>query len=184
MEYIRVGSAIVIVIILIVFLILYYYSIFEKIEIREKEKEKMILIGNMYVGNYKNTAKIQDKIYDILLANNIETYKGFAIYYDDPKEVSTNQLRSFSGCILEEKDYNKIEEIKKLNFEIKEIPRQTFIMTEFRYRNPFSVIIGIFKVYPKLNNYIIEKKYAKTEIMEVYDIPNKKILYFIRREKN
>lgn len=42
-----------------------------------------------------------------------------------------------------------------------------------------TIIIGIMKVYPAINKYIIEKKYQYNEIMELYDTPNKKIFYIM-----
>jgi hypothetical protein len=43
-------------------------------------------------------------------------------------------------------------------------------------------MIGVFKVYPKLNEYISERSYFNVPIMELYDQPNQKIQYIASGE--
>ena len=38
-------------------------------------------------------------------------------------------------------------------------------------------MFGIMKVYPALDKYLKEHKYSDSPIMEIYDVPNKKIIY-------
>lgn len=60
---------------------------------------------------------------------------------------------------------------------MKEYPISKSVVAEFPYKGKMSIILGIFKVYPKLSAYINEHKYASTPIMELYDQPNEKIEY-------
>jgi hypothetical protein len=40
-----------------------------------------------------------------------------------------------------------------------------------------SILVGLMKVYPALEKYTKENGYAGGAIMEIYDVPNKKIIY-------
>ena len=102
--------------------------------------------------------------------------KGFGIYYDDPKKTNAEDLRSDVGYILNKKDYKYIPRLKK-SFNIKMFARKKCMVIEFPFRNSFSVYLGILLVYPALESYIKEKKYRSGPVMEIYDKPNKKILY-------
>lgn len=157
-----------------------YLGIFKTIIFQETEVGPFKLVYEEYVGDYKNTPIIQDRIYKSLLDEfKIETTKGFGIYYNDPATTHKDKLFSEIGCILEEKDYGKISEIEA-KFKVKDYPKQKAVVTEFAFKNKLSVMIGIFKVYPALAKYITDKGISPSEIMEIYDVPNKKIVYIKR----
>lgn len=159
-----------------------YIGFFSEIVIEEKETGSFILVYDEHTGDYKGTAEIQDSIYYSLINNqNIETFKGFGIYYDNPKIVPTSELRSIAGCILEKSDYDKIDYLKEKGYKIKEIPVQNSIVAEFPYKNSFSIIAGIMKVYPKIEKYIDDNNIESKEMMEIYDIPSKKIIYIMKK---
>jgi hypothetical protein len=159
-----------------------HIGVFSKVVIDEKEMGPFVLVYNEHKGDYKHTAKIQDDIYYSLLNDHkIETYKGFGIYYDNPKKVPVEELRSIAGCILEPSDYDKIEMLQENGFNIKEIPQQNSIVTEFPFKNQFSIIAGIMKVYPKIEKYIEKHNLTTSEMMEIYDVPSKKIIYLMKK---
>ncbi len=173
---------VILLLLLGIVLFLNYIGFFSKIVIEEKEMGPFTLIYDEHKGDYKGTAKIQDDIYYSLLNDyKIETFKGFGIYYDDPKKVQTAELRSIAGCILEKSDYDKINLLKEKGFKVKEISKQNSIVVEFPFKNTFSIIAGIMKVYPQINKYIEENKLTKNEIMEIYDNPSKKIIYLMKK---
>jgi hypothetical protein len=155
---------------------LYYMGFFNKIEITEKEMGPYKVAFKEHIGDYKETGKIMDEIYHSLLDDGVETYKGFGIYYDDPKVVKKDKLRSIAGSIIEEKDYDKIDKLKD-KYGIKTIDKTRSITTEFPFKNKMSIMFGIMKVYPELNKYIDSKGYKRGYVMEIYDVPNKKTIY-------
>jgi DNA gyrase inhibitor GyrI len=108
-------------------------SFFNKIEITEKEMGPYKVVFKEHIGDYKETGKIMDEIYYSLLDEGVETYKGFGIYYDDPKVVEKDKLRSIAGSIIEEKDYDKIDQLKD-KYNIKTIDKTRSITTEFPFR--------------------------------------------------
>ena len=130
------------------------------------------------IGNYRQSGPVSNEIYDQLQKKiKLETFRGFGIYYDEPGKVEDEKLRSDVGCIIEKKDSDKINLIKNFLL-VKTLPEKKYLTVEFPYRNPLSSLMGIFKVYP-----VLKKEAQKINpgfegsVMEIWDIPQKKIFY-------
>lgn len=161
----------------LIVLILSYYGLFTKITIAEKEMGGFWLLYEKHVGDYKDAGQVIEKIYSRLLGEDaIETSRGFGLYYDDPKQVKKEDLRSIVGCILEKQDENRINDLKK-HYQIKHYPPSKSVVAEFPYRGMASIMLGIFKVYPQLTEYIKQRNYTPGPIMEIYDTSRKRIVY-------
>lgn len=155
-----------------------YYGGFVKISIKESECGGETLVYEDMKGDYSQSGKVSDKVYHTLLEkHNITTYKGFGIYFDNPREVAKEDLRSMVGCILEEEDIDKVE-LLQADIKIRRYPATRYITAEFPMKGFPSVILGIFKVYPALQEYCNANGYSvNTPVMEIWDKPNKKIIY-------
>ncbi len=172
----------IIVIILFVFvgipgLILTQYGLLAKVTLSEKNVGPYLLVYQKHIGAYNEVGPIMDKLFTDLKENfAIETTKGFGLYYDNPQEVDREELRSIVGCIVEDRT---IEDLKRVSdkYGVKEYPSSQSVVAEFPYKGQMSILIGIFKVYPKLSTFLKENQYARTPIMELYDQPNEKIEY-------
>ena len=96
---------------------------FRKIKIDLVTQGGETLIYKPIKGDYRQSGKIMNSVYYSLLKEyGIETYKGFGIYYDNPRKVKKEKLRSEAGCILENNEYD----LEKLQgkFNIKTFPRK------------------------------------------------------------
>ena len=63
-------------------------------------------------------------------------------------------------------------------FNIKKVPIRDYMIAEMPYYGKWSIFLGIFKVYPKFEKFALENNLDEEgEVMEIYDIPNKKIIY-------
>ncbi|MCH4895203.1 hypothetical protein E0494_00595 [Marinilabiliaceae bacterium JC040] len=155
-----------------------YYGGFTKIspKIEKCGGEKLAYIHMS--GDYKNSGKFSNKVYNKLLNEyNIKTFRGFGLYYDNPKKVEKEKLKSDIGCIIESKDTAKIKSINK-DLKIMNFPNEEYIVCEFPFKSSISFIISVLKVYPILNKYCLDNNYSEdTPVMEIWDIPNKKIIY-------
>ncbi len=170
---------IIISVVIIVFLITTaYFGGFNKVNITISEEGGETLVYEEVTGEYKQSAIVMDRIYYSLLNDsNIETYKGFGIYYDNPQKVESHLLRSEAGCIIENKDLDRINNIKG-DYKISIFPEQKYITAEFPYKGQFSVLFSLMKVYPALNKFVQKNNYKEdSPVMEIYDMPNKRILY-------
>lgn len=166
------------VLLIIILIILFYNGLFKTITIKESNNPSYTLVYKKNIGPYHKTGVVMDEIYDSLLKDKIETYKGFGIYYDSPQNTAKDQLRSIGGCIVETKDLEKLKQLKN-KYKIAQFPASTVLTTDFPYKNKLSVVLGIFKVYPVINKYMQKNNYQSVPIMEIYDIPEKKINYIL-----
>lgn len=143
---------------------------------------KMTLVYQSLNGPYQQSGKAMDDIYDWLLEQGINSTKGFGYYFDSPKDVPQKQLRSIAGCIVEENDLQKLESVKD-PYKMDIFPTQQCLQATFPYHGKHHLMAGILKVYPKLQEQARQLGYHY-QVMEIYDIPNKKRLFLIATDKN
>lgn len=169
-----------IVLVLVVLVLLIHLSrngLFSPVKITEQNIGPYLLVYEKHIGDYKNVGPVMDKIYyDLKDKYDIETTKGFGLYYDNPREVDAEKLRSIIGCIVEEKEENDLKNLIS-KYGIKSYPASKSVVAEFPYHGKVSIMLGIFKVYPKLSKYINENRHPSTPVMEIYDQPKQKTLY-------
>lgn len=155
-----------------------YFGGLKKIIVNIEEQGGETVVYQEIKGEYKQSGAIMDKIYNSLLENDtIATCKGFGKYFDNPEKVDKNQLRSQAGCIIEERDSQNIDRISD-RFETMVIPRKKYITTDYPYKNKLSVLFSLIRVYPALKKYAEDNGFDEdSPVMEIYDIPNRKIIY-------
>lgn len=163
---------------IIIIMIYANYSGFSNVSFQVREAGGETLLYRELSGPYNQTGNAISKIkYDLKTNFNIEPTKDFGIYFDNPREVEKSKLRSEAGCILEHSDTSRVFWLKA-KFKIRVLPVKEYITAEFPYKGKMSVMIGLMKVYPALMKYVKANKFAETgPIMEIYDLPNNKILY-------
>lgn len=178
----KIFGALIGVIIVIIIAFLGYYGLFAKITVEEKSLDSFWMVYQKHIGEYKGVGPVMDTIYKGLKDDySITTTKGFGVYYDNPREVPKEKCRSIAGCILENSDASRVDELREKYF-VREYPASDIVTTEFPFKGKLSIIIGIFKVYPKLGKYIEEKGYASRPMFEIYDVPAKKIIYGMSKD--
>ena len=158
-----------------------YFGGFKTIIFKEEIQGGETIVYEEMIGDYSQTPKVQDKIYHALLTDEkIETTKGIGIYYDNPKQVEKSKMRSEIGCIVEGLDSTAIAKLSE-KYKVKTLPKSKCIVTEFPHKGMMSVFVGIMKVYPAFEKYCKQNGAGNNPMLEIYDIPNKKIVY--RTEK-
>lgn len=165
------------VIIALLFGVYSYYGGFYDIKIREETAGGERIVYKKVTGDYKQTSSVTNEIYDYLLHDlKIKTYKGIGIFYDNPRKVKKEELRSEAGCIIEPDDIDKLD-TTLCKYEIKQLPRQESVVTEFPYKGGISVWIGLIRVIPKLEKQVEAHHLPERPVVEIYDIPHQKIRY-------
>ncbi len=151
---------------------------FKRIQFKMQEAGGETLIYESHTGDYKNVGKVIDKMYYALLnEEKVECFRGFGIYYDDPRKVEKAKLRSEVGNILENPTPELLQQLEG-KFKIKTLDNQKFLVAEFPYKNRLSIIMGIMRVYPAMTRYIRKNNLSDEGfVMEIYDVPGKKIEY-------
>ncbi len=172
---------------LIIFLgiagILAYYGAFAKIDVKTQAIEDTYFVYGIHIGEYNKVKEPMDKLYNKLLFDEkLQTTKGLGIYYDDPKKVESSKLRTVYGCVVDAKDLNRLEELKKKGYKVGLLKKSKAVVAEFPFNGPLSIIMGIFRVYPELGKYQAANSIPGKPIIELYDMPNKKITYIVPYE--
>ncbi len=164
-------------VIVLLVLIYAYYGGFKKISFHVETSGGETMVYESVTGDYSQTSKYTDKIYYALLNDEkIETTKGIGIFYDNPKNVAKDQLRSEVGCLLDHADSTIVARLSEQH-KLKTLPADDYIVTEFPMKGGLSFIVGILRVYPALSKYTQAHGYKDSPITEIYDVPNKRIIY-------
>lgn len=181
MKILKIVLSVVVILIAVLTIVYAYYGGFSTVRINTEEQGGEIFVYTDVTGDYSNTGTYSNEVYYTLLNDyNIETYKGCGIYLDNPKDVDTDKLRSEVGCIVEFKDSTKIEQVKE-KYKVKILPKGKYVVSEFPLKGTPSFIVGIMKVYPALEEYYKNNNITVANpAMEIYDVPNEKIIYRIQ----
>ncbi|XP_059142790.1 testis-expressed protein 264-like [Physella acuta] len=107
--------------------------------------------------------------------------KALGIYYDDPNKVDSYNLRYVVGSILSEGNAPVDEEmVKKFTdkeFKILHLPEVSYaVHTQFPHITTLSILIATNKAYPRLKEYIEERKLCAYPFIEYYD---GKVIHFM-----
>ena len=176
----RIFRIIISTIILSIASIVFYYGGFSSVIVTERELPALTLAYDTHTGDYSKIKPVMDKIYYTLrYKEKIEPPRGFGLYYDNPQTTEKSKLRSIAGCILETNDQTAIDSLQKKGYKIAVFPATKAIIVEFPLKGQLSVLFGVFKVYPKIGKYMQEKKIQPVPMMEIYNIPQKKIQYIV-----
>ncbi|XP_075966770.1 testis-expressed protein 264 homolog isoform X1 [Anarhichas minor] len=95
------------------------------------------------------------------------------VFYDDPKKVPGPECRYAVGSILSEGENEADEELLKSyetsGFKVFSFPEVTHVVTtSFPHRTVCSFLLGIRRVYPRLEHYIKEKRLCAHPFLEIY----------------
>jgi len=121
-----------------------------------------------HTGPYKNVGEIFTESFCL-----VPDREQLGIYYDDPEGVSPDQLRAAVGPILaiggDKADPSEMEKVIKEGFKICHLPKAGFVVTaSFPFKTTLSIFLAIYKVYPKLRDYISQRNLCAYPALEVY----------------
>ena len=182
MKWLKWLLIIIVVLVVLLFGYLWYLGMFIEPKAYEAKTGPFVYAYEEYVGPYQNTGATFDKVYKLVQAEKIGATRGIGIYFDDPSKVEASKLRSYCGTIIEEKDWPKLKTlVNKVKMGSK--PQQNSIIVEFPLRNMLSYAIGPMKCYPIITKYALSKGYKTSQAIELYDMPNKNILFIMEIKK-
>lgn len=161
-----------------IFTYLGFYNTFYSPLIEINEEGNDIIVYQHANAHYHLTDSVMKEAFNELYEiNGIVVTKGFGIYFEDPKKAGKKPISFNAGCIVEDKDSLELQEISD-KFTIEKTPYEKYIVSDFPLKGRMSILIGMYKVYPKLNNFCVENGYrSDLPVMEIYDRVKKKIHY-------
>jgi len=96
----KIALLIIIAVLIILSIVAYRAGFFHPVKVTKQKVGPYKIVYEEHLGPYKETGKIQDRIYAELKQHNIATSRGIGIYYDNPKDTPAEECRSKVGCIL------------------------------------------------------------------------------------
>jgi hypothetical protein len=98
------------------------------------------------------------------------------MYFDNPRQVAKDQLRSLGGCIL---PADKAQGLMNSSqpFRIALLPGGQALVVRFPFRGRMSIMVGAMRVYPKMGRHMTEAGLPEGPFMEIYDMTAGEIRY-------
>ncbi len=155
-------------------------GLFAKVKPEAARIDAIEFVYEPFVGPYSKTKEPMDRLYYGLLNDEkIETYKGLGIYLDNPANTPAEKCRSIIGEVIEPRDIDRIGGLRSKGYKIAELPAGERITAEFPFASPLSIMLGIMKVYPALGAAAKASGGEQGAVIEIYDVPAKKIRYIV-----
>lgn len=170
---------ILVIILLVLFLaafgVLIYHRMFKKITVKKSDFRPMNFAYTFHKGDYQKNMVIMEDLIQKLQKASIPIVSPATIYYDNPRKTKRFELKSDIGFIvpdsLTQKDLGEIN--------LKTVHHERYIYTAFPYVSRFSIMIGAMRVYPAFKKHLKKLGKPEREMIEVYDMQNKTIIYLM-----
>ena len=164
-----------VLLLLLIVLFFIYHKVFKKINIREIEFPGLYFAYQFHKGDYKNNMLVMEQLLKTIQDYPIKVSKPMIIYYDNSNKVKKSELKSDIGFVID--GVGKIK--SQLPFQIKKVVYSKCLCTQFPYKSRFSIVIGASKVFNALKKQTRKMKIEEREIIEIYNVSNKEILYYM-----
>ena len=156
------------------------------VETRESPYDEMTVAYKTGRGPYKGAASICTEVQCIMKSSpkvkdspidddplGKDNPLMLGLYYDDPESAPEDELRFAVGAVLstgsESADPHNLEKMISHGYKIAVFPKPAFVVTAaFPLTTRLSLYIAIFRVYPKLREYISAKGLCAYPAMEFY----------------
>ena len=155
---------------LTIFLYFAFSGLFTTISVSTLEPDTgpITLAYKTLVGPYKEAGELYTESYCLLPHR-----RQLGIYYDDPEGTPPAELRCAVGPVLaqggEAPVKEEMEKMRENGFRIVHLPDPSYVVTAtFPFATTFSIYLAIYRVYPKLRDYIAERRLCAYPALELY----------------
>jgi len=155
---------------LTIFLYFAFSGLFTTITVSTLEPDTgpITLAYKTLVGPYKEAGELYTESYCLLPHR-----RQLGIYYDDPEGTPPAELRCAVGPVLaqggEAPVKEEMEKMRENGFRIVHLPDPSYVVTAtFPFATTFSIYLAIYRVYPKLRDYIAERRLCAYPALELY----------------
>lgn len=167
------------VILLLIFVILlllafyFYMGWFKKLVAFEVVMWPYNMLYKQHTWAYYKISNVMDDLYNYALNQDITSDMWIAIYYDNPKEVQKDKLRSDWGILIDDLDI-----VLDTWYNLKQLDKNSYVVVTFPLKNNFSYMLWAYKAYPLILEYMLEEGYQiMVPMIEMYDMKNNLIYY-------
>jgi hypothetical protein len=147
--------------------LVYSFGLFDELHFEEGVMEPLDFLYTRQVGSFK---KIGRAFTDLFAQLHQKGTLSYGVYFDNPKEVSEENLRWWVGNHGTAKHGARLERFRNLQ------PLDVIRCT-IAWDNPLAPIIGAIRVYPKMRAECAKRGVVMNIPIEVYDEASKTITY-------
>ena len=138
--------------------VLNYMGAFNSINIEETRQGPYYFIYKKNSGSYSKVYEIGKEIKTYAQSMKVENPTLTGVYYDVPNKVETEKLRSEIGFIVSKETFERIQtENTNSTTNFKIIQPRKYVSTSFPNKNILSPLLGIYKVYPAIDKFMVQK---------------------------
>lgn len=153
-----------------------YFGGFASVTVIESTVGPFTLIYEQNKGPYFQTGKSVEKLMKLAKSHDVKSKLGFGRYYDDPEKTPEAELRSDAGLIVTQTELLRLEPHLE-GYLTASFPETPALVAEFPLKGFLSVILGIWKVYPKMSSALAAKGIDETYTFEIYDVEKQRTTY-------
>ncbi len=169
---------IVAVLVLAILALLTYEGIWTKAQITKAPEGGYTFIGITHRGAYHKIGTTFEKLKAEVAAAGITQANYGAIYYDDPKTVAEDSLRSFAAVVISSSaDSMKLANL--VDYQVVSIPTAQALVCDLKTADPIGMIVAVFKAYPAFENYFKIHPEEATHITHTYELYHEKSTRFV-----
>lgn len=156
----------------------YHLGVLKPVQIEQTTRPTMVLLYKEFMGPYHKTVTAIEAVEKWAAENGkdlgITCQLSFGKYIDNPEGMEESRLRSHGGCVLpNDKDlatWQQALATMPAEFKISEEPAGQYVTATFEG----SPGIGPLKVYPKVQEYLSEKRLKNQgPVIEIYEIKDR-----------
>lgn len=155
----------------------WWYGAFRPVIVQEREMGPMTVAYHEQIGDYSQTPHTIEEVEVMLRGRGVEPLQGFGMYFDNPRVVAREKLRSDVGAVVADSDRRRLRDPKRW-LKLKALARGKCLAVEMPYRGPLSIWVGILRAYPALAKAAAGRSGAAPYTIEIYE-RGKSILYLI-----
>jgi len=143
----------------------HYLGAFKSVEISEGIRGPFYVLYQEHRGPYHKIVTVIENVEKWAKEQKLSCEWTYGEYLDNPDVVEESRLRSHGGCLFPKAP--PLTSSLPENFKLEAVESRYYVVAEFQG----SPGIGPLKVYPRLEDYLIEHKLTKDgPIWEVYKI--------------
>jgi len=159
------------------FLLARRFGTFAPIQARTETVPALWIAYNTHSGPYQLIGPVCDGVCrELNEVLGITAKQGFGLYFDNPRRVAKDQLRSLGGCVVPEDKAAGLAG-STLPFRMALLPGGQAVVVRFPYRGRVSIMVGAMRVYPAMQKHFTAAGVPEGPVMEIYDMAANEIRY-------
>lgn len=139
-----------------------YLGYYKGVDVKIESPQELALLGIESKGPYHLINEKIEKVETWAKENSINCPQSFGVFYDNPEKVEPEELKSFVGCVLDEKTQSELPE----SFSQKTIQPKKAYTAVFEG----SPALGPLKVYPEAKDWFEKNKLQFPYSLEIYTL--------------